>query len=116
MPTVILNTSVQCSDTDKTEIAKALSEICVNVFSKPEDYVQSMVNTGNTILFGGSSEKAAFVEVKSIGGINAENNTKISKAVCELLSDKLDIDPARVYLNFFDLQKSDWGWNGATFA
>ena len=116
MPTIILNTSAQCSDNDKTEIAKALSDICVNVLSKPEDYVQSMVNDDSTILFGGSSAKAAFVEVRSIGGINPENNAAISKAICDLLSDKLDIDPARVYINFFDMMKSDWGWNGATFA
>lgn len=116
MPTIILNTSVQCSDNDKAEIAKALSEICVNVLSKPEAYVQSIVNTGSTILFGGTSEKTAFVEVRSIGSINEKNNAAISKAVCDLLSDKLDIDPARVYINFFDIARSDWGWNEKTFA
>ncbi len=99
MPTIILHASVQCSDSEKAEIAKLLSDICVNVLSKPEDYVQSIFNTESTILIGGTSEKAAVFEVRSIGGINLENNTAISTAVCDLLSEKLDIDPARVYLH-----------------
>lgn len=115
MPAIILHLSVKCSDEEKRFLAKALSEICAEKLGKPESHVLSMVYDDPTILFGGELAKSAFVEVTSIGGLNEEVNTALSKAVCDLLSEKVDIDPARVYLNFTDIARSNWGWNEKTF-
>ena len=54
--------------------------------------------------------------LRSIGGLNDDLNRKLSQQVCKLLSDSLGISPDRVYLNFTDVEASNWGWNGSTFG
>lgn len=115
MPAVILHTSATCTVEIKQEIAKTLSEICATTLGKPEEYMLSMVYDDPVILFGGRSDKSALIEVRSIGGLSSEINQTLSAAICELLSEKLDIDPAHVYLNFIDVERSNWGWNKETF-
>ena len=68
------------------------------------------------IQMSGSPGDAAFVDVRSIGGLTFEVNSKLSKKVCRLLRDSLGIPPDRIYLHFTDVQASHWGWNGNTFG
>ena len=41
---------------------------------------------------------------------------KLSQKVCKLLNDSLGVPEDRVYLNFTDVEASNWGWNGSTFG
>ena len=59
---------------------------------------------------------AAFVEIRSIGGLSSDVNRKLSQQVCKLLADSLGVPPERVYLNFTDVEAGNWGWNGSTFG
>jgi len=68
------------------------------------------------ILMSGKPGDAAFVDIRSIGGVTDEVNRKLSQQVCKLLNDSLGIPPDRVYLNFTDVEASNWGWNGSTFG
>jgi phenylpyruvate tautomerase PptA (4-oxalocrotonate tautomerase family) len=64
---------------------------------------------------GGDGSPAVFAEVRSLGGLGPDVNAALSKALCDLFSGSLAVPPARVYINFADLQRSDWGWDGKTF-
>ena len=64
----------------------------------------------------GNAGNAAFVEVRSIGGLTGEVNHQLSQKVCQLLHDSLGVPQNRIYLNFTDVQASHWGWNGSTFG
>jgi phenylpyruvate tautomerase PptA (4-oxalocrotonate tautomerase family) len=68
------------------------------------------------IQMSGSPGDAAFVDVRSIGGLTVEVNHKLSQKICQLLHDSLGIPPDWIYLNFTDVQASHWGWNGNTFG
>lgn len=68
------------------------------------------------ILMSGQPGDAAFVDIRSIGGLTSEVNRKLSEQVCKLLSDSLGIAPERVYLNLTDVGAGNWGWNGSTFG
>ncbi|XP_062830646.1 macrophage migration inhibitory factor-like [Anolis carolinensis] len=39
-----------------------------------------------------------------------------SKLLCSLLQDKLHVPPDRVYINYYDMNAANVGWNGSTFA
>jgi phenylpyruvate tautomerase PptA (4-oxalocrotonate tautomerase family) len=56
------------------------------------------------------------VPIRSIGRLNDDVNRKLSQQARKLLSDSLGISPDRVYLNFTDVEASNWGWNGSTFG
>jgi len=63
----------------------------------------------------GDPGEAAFVDVRSIGGLTGDVNRKLSQKVCKLLSDSLGVPQNRIYLNFTDVEASNWGWNGKIF-
>ena len=68
------------------------------------------------LLMSGKAGDAAFVDIRSIGGLSNEVNRKLSQQVCNLLKDSLGISTDRVYLNFTDVEAGNWGWNGSTFG
>lgn len=54
------------------------------------------------IAFGGNEQPAAYGELVSIGGLNADVNKKLSAAVAEILESKLSIPKSRFFLKFYD--------------
>lgn len=116
MPLIKLETSVKCSEKQKNELVFDLSKICAECTGKPESYVLSIVEDGALISFGGKVKRGAFLEVKSIGGLNDSVNNSLTVKICECLKRELDISPSDVYINFTDVSGVNWGWNGSTFG
>ncbi|HUL11591.1 MAG TPA: phenylpyruvate tautomerase MIF-related protein [Methylococcaceae bacterium] len=82
--------------------------------SKPESYVMVEITSNPAMLFAGTDEPAAYLELKSIG-LPTVLIRPLSKMLCGLLEEQLGIDPARIYIEFTDVKGSCWGWNGSTF-
>ena len=68
------------------------------------------------MMMSGKDGDAAFVDIRSIGGLTEDVNRKLSQQVSKLLKDSLGIPSDRVYLNFTDVEAGNWGWNGNTFG
>lgn len=116
MPLIKTTVSCKCDDEKKGCLALALSKICADGIGKPESYVASLVEDDAAFAFGGSKSDAALVEVRSIGGLNGDVNTGLSKSICDKIEDELGIPGDRVYINFTDVPAASWGWNGGTFG
>lgn len=115
MPLLKLETTVTLSDNQRQQLLASLSKIVAETIGKPEQYV--MVTIGPAaILMSGKPGNAAFVDVRSIGGLNADVNGQLSQKVCALLTQSLRVPPDRIYLNFSDVEAGNWGWNGSTFG
>jgi phenylpyruvate tautomerase PptA (4-oxalocrotonate tautomerase family) len=115
MPLLKLETTVALSDQKKKTVLAALSKAVADTIGKPEQYV--MVTTSQSaMLMSGTAGEAAFVDIRSVGGLNGETNHKLSQQICKLLKDSLGIAPDRVYLNFSDIEADNWAWNGSTFG
>jgi phenylpyruvate tautomerase len=115
MPLLKLETTVALSDEKRKTLLAALSKAVADIIGKPEQYV--MVTIGQSaMLMSGNAGDAAFVDIRSIGGLNGETNHKLSQQICKSLKDSLGIAPGRVYLNFSDVEAGNWGWNGSTFG
>ncbi|MDY6894790.1 MAG: phenylpyruvate tautomerase MIF-related protein [Thermotogota bacterium] len=99
---------------NKEELLGILSKEVANVLGKPELYVMVSLEDSAHIHFQGSSDLAAFVELRSIG--LPESQTKdLSKEICQFLEQQLNIPKDRVYINFLDIKNTMWGWKGDTF-
>ncbi|QHI67932.1 phenylpyruvate tautomerase MIF-related protein [Tichowtungia aerotolerans] len=98
-----------------SDMLAALSMILAETIGKPESYVMVSATTAN-LMMSGSSGDAAFVEVKSIGGLSHEVNAALSENICRLLNGTLGISMDRVYLNFTEVPASQWGWNSSLFG
>jgi len=114
MPLIKLQTSVKIDD--KESLALEFSKICAQIIRKPESYVQAVVEDDAVISMGGKITDSAFVEVKSIGGLNPSVNRELSSAICRVLEEKAKIKPSAVYINFNDVSGSNWGNNSSTFG
>jgi phenylpyruvate tautomerase len=67
------------------------------------------------MLFGGSDAPTALGNLYSLGAINLKNNSKLQNAITDLL-EPYGVDQSRIYINFFDLERENIGWNRATFG
>lgn len=115
MPLLKLETEVVLSEDKRKALLAALSKIVAETVGKPEQYVM-VTATQAAMLMSAKPGDAAFVDVRSIGGLSDEVNRKLSQKVCKLLNDSIGVPENRVYLNFTDIEASNWGWNGSTFG
>jgi len=97
----------------KALLVKASSTIAKEL-GKPERYVLVELTENPLLLFAGTDEPAAYVELKSIG-LPAKEVESLSQVICSFLEAEADIPPSRVYIEFTDAKGSFWGWNGGTF-
>ena len=68
------------------------------------------------ILMSGKPGPAAFVDLRSIGGLSDDVNRQLSQKIGSLLKETLGVPAERIYLNFSDVPAGNWGWNGDTFG
>ncbi len=107
--------NVKCSCDIPQPVLKELSSIAADIIGKPLQYVMA-AGSRTDIILAGSAEPAAFVEVKSIGGLTSEVNRNLSQKICALLEKELHIPAERTYITFQSFTADSWGWNGSTFG
>ena len=115
MPLLNLETTVVLSEDNRKALLASLSKAVAETIGKPEQYVMVSVSQA-AMLMSGNPGEAAFLDIRSIGGLSDDVNRRLSQKVCKFLHDSLGIPQNRIYLNFTDVQATNWGWNGSTFG
>ena len=95
-------------------LAAKASAVAGGLLGKPELWVMAQVVDGAALVFGGTDMPAAFVELKSIG-LPAAECARLSRALCAFLTEEAGIPSDRVYIEFANLERTTFGWNGETF-
>ena len=117
MPLIQVFTSATAPTSDASAaLLSELSRLAAQRFGKPERWVMACLVPGLAITFGGTPEPAAFVAVKNIGKMSAEDTSALSKEICDRLERALGVVADRVYIDFQDAIDYLWGWNGGTFG
>ena len=112
MPYLKLQTSKNVFN--KREVIQKLSGIVAEELGKPESYVMVALESEVKMCFGGDTDPAIFMQLKSIG-LSESMTDSLSEALCTYASEKLNIDSDRIYIEFTDVDGSFWGWNKSTF-
>ncbi|ODS50186.1 MAG: macrophage migration inhibitory factor family protein [Halanaerobium sp. 4-GBenrich] len=99
---------------EKEELLKKLSAQMAEQLGKPESYIMTALEAELKMTFGGSTEKTAFIEVKSIG-LKQSMTEELSQFICEFMEQELEIEQDRIYIEFADAPGAMWGWDGGTF-
>jgi phenylpyruvate tautomerase PptA (4-oxalocrotonate tautomerase family) len=115
MPLLKLETTATLSAERRNALLALLSKTLAETIRKPEQYVMVTVNPA-AICMSGRPDEAAFVDVRSIGGLDGDVCRKLSETISRLLNEALGIPHDRVYLNFTDVDARHWGWNAKTFG
>lgn len=114
MPYVKMQTNAAMAETETPGLAARLSAEVARMLGKPESFVMAVVEAGAAMCHGGSPEPCTFVELKSIG-LEEARCAEYSRALCAFLEAEIGVDSKRVYVEFKDLSRSLFGWDGATF-
>jgi phenylpyruvate tautomerase len=115
MPLFQLKTSAAVPEEKRLALLKAISRLIAERIGKPETYVMGTLTTESMIM-SGTAEPAAFVDVRSIGGLSDAVNRQISQDIATLAQAHLGVPADRLFLNFTDVPANHWGWRGSTIG
>lgn len=114
MPLLSIETNQSLSEEKTASLIREASSTAASLLGKPESYVMVRITHNPAMMFGGTTEPLAYMELKSLG-LPENRTTELSAGLCELLSRQLDIPANRVYIEFANGIRHLWGWNGGTF-
>ncbi|MCP3850272.1 MAG: hypothetical protein GY694_08570 [Gammaproteobacteria bacterium] len=114
MPCLILKTNQSMNQEDELLFCQSASEKIAHLLNKPESYVMVLIETQLSISMSGTTAPTAYAELKSIN-LPEQQTTELSNELCAFISQKLDITPGRIYIEFSNAQRHLWGWDSKTF-
>jgi phenylpyruvate tautomerase len=117
MPLIKVQTSIVGSGVSEVPgLLKQLSTSLAKHTGKPEAYVMTAFESDIPMTFGGTSDPTCYVEIKSVGSMTPTQTKAMSQDFCQQISQALNVDRDRIYIEFADAKGSMWGWNGTTFG
>ncbi|HZL46066.1 MAG TPA: phenylpyruvate tautomerase MIF-related protein [Opitutaceae bacterium] len=114
MPYLKIQTNLPLAKKAERNVLKYASALVARELGKPEEFVMIAVQPDTPMLFAGTDDPVAFLELKSIG-LPAKKTKRLSETLCALINEHLGIRPERVYVKFLDVHRGMWGWKGDTF-
>jgi phenylpyruvate tautomerase PptA (4-oxalocrotonate tautomerase family) len=114
MPYLKIQTNLPLTKKAERAVLKTASSLIAAELGKPEEFVMVAIQPDTPMLFGGSDDPVAFLELKIIG-LPARKTKPLCKILCDLIEDHLGITKARVYVKFIDVKHGMWGWKGDMF-
>ena len=115
MPLLELRTN-QTPDKEEVKLLSSkFSRFCSEILGKPEHYVMVNLQVGQSLVFAGTDDPAAFGELLSIE-LSANATASLSSQLCSFVSEQLDVPTDRIYISFVDVDRNRWGWNGKTLG
>ena len=115
MPMLSLRTNVVIPQDKHEKLISGLSTIVADGIGKPEQYVMVAIEEAS-LLMGGKPGPAAFIDLRSIGGLSPAVNGRLSALLCDAMERVLAIPKNRVFINFTEVSGGNWGWNGSTLG
>ena len=114
MPYLKIQTNLPVAKKAERIVLKTASTLVSKLLGKPESYVMIALQPDTAMLFAGTDDPVAFLELKAVG-LPVNKTKALSEALCTLIEDHLGVTPKRVYVKFINVKKGMWGWQGDTF-
>jgi phenylpyruvate tautomerase len=114
MPYLMLQTNLEIPPEETIPLLENLSAAVAKALGKPESYVMVALEDSTPMLFAGNDDPTAYLELKSLG-LPEAMTPALSKTLCGLIEQQLEIDQDRIYIEFSSPADHLWGWNGETF-
>src|SRR5688572_20999670 len=95
MPYLIIQTNLPLGKKAERAILKNASTLVAEQLEKPESFVMIALQPDTSMLFAGSDDPVAFLELKSVG-LPARKTKDLSEALCQLIEGHLGIPRDRV--------------------
>lgn len=113
MPLLKLETNQPIEDAH--QLCTALSQNLSAALGKSEQYVMTSVQHNPHMSFAGTTDPLAYIELKSIG-LPDDQTAQLSEQIGQWVEEMLPVPAARCYIEFSNVPRTHWGWNGKTFG
>ena len=110
MPYVHISVPNALSQAERHELCEAIGELMPLLPGKSRANTMMHIETGCFLEMGRDERPCLFAEVRLFKSSPEKDKQAFAKAFCALLSEKLDIKPERIYMNFIELDA--WVSNG----
>jgi len=114
MPFLELRTNKQLSAERKQHVMKDLTALLAKDLNKPGRVIMINCRDNQDLMFGGSSDPLAFIELRSIN-LPEDQTVRLSQSLSSFIKNNLDIPEDRLFINFRSFERHMWGYNGSTF-
>ena len=114
MPYLKIQTNLPLTKKAERNILETASNLVSTDLEKPEEFVMVAVQPDTPMLFAGSDDPVAFLELNGIG-LPARRTKILSQSLAAMIEQHLGIKRERVYVKFIDVKRGMWGWKGSTF-
>ena len=114
MPYLKIQTNSPVPESRQDALLSEASQLVSRLLGKDERYFMGTIQADQPMIFGGSRDPLAFLELKALG-LPTANTSDLSAALCTLISDTLEIPAERIYVEFGNVSRGMWGWNGGVF-
>ena len=114
MPYFSIETNRPVDPVAKEAFLQKASAFAAGLVGKPESYVMTAVKDDLYMSFAGDMEPAAFVRLYSIG-LPTDRCAAFSEKICAFVEQEFQIPQNRIFIDFRDLERSMFGWDGRTF-
>ena len=114
MPYLKIQTNLPIVEKAEQTILQSASALVARELEKPESFVMIALQPDTPMLFAGTDDPVAFLELKSVG-LPARKTKLLCQALCELVEQHLGIAKERVYVKFIDVNHGMWGFKGDVF-
>ncbi|MBQ7336405.1 MAG: hypothetical protein IJW92_08040 [Clostridia bacterium] len=99
---------------EKEQVLKTRLGEAISLFPGKSEYWLMLNFTDNCRMwFRGYNIPAAMVQVQLFGAAEAETCNQMTKAICKIFKEELNIAPDHVYVKYESVEH--WGWNGENF-
>ena len=103
-------------DESKKDELKAGFAKSLSLIGKTENWVMVNIEDAEDIWLGGKKkDAAAYVSVELVGSADEKASLTISKSICDVLENLLEIPSDSVYITIKPTDGYHWGWNKQTF-
>lgn len=114
MPFIRVETNLKIEAAEADACVFKFSKFISRALGKPEIYVTVILHQNVSLSLSGSNEPAVFASLGSIS-LQPDKCLELSKSVCEFITAEFSVPGTRVFIEFRDLERSMFGWNGRTF-
>ncbi len=111
MPFINMKTNVSTDWNQKESLKKEFGQAITAIPGKSESWLMVGIEDGYNLWFKGTADPAAMVEVSVFGSENPSAFNVLTRKLCDIISQQLEIDKSRIYVSY--MATGNWGWNGS---
>jgi phenylpyruvate tautomerase PptA (4-oxalocrotonate tautomerase family) len=111
MPVFRIETNQTLSREQTAVLMEKSTDMLCSVLGKDKTYMMVYVDAGCSMMFNGSTEPFAFVQLRQFA-FEKDQAAGIIEGLSTFIADELQVNPDRQYIQLTEMENALFGWDG----